>query len=269
MRLIFLGCGDQHGVPRVGCTCATCREALSPDSRNNRTGPSIAIQYGPAYAERVVLVDSAPEFRLQATRAGLSCFDALLVTHAHEAHILGLSTLALAQREAGRPLSVYAPPQVMEAIHVRFDHLWRDKSYSRIWQPKEIDAERIELWGLEVHALRVNHGAGGAAYGYLFTYDTQRAAYIPDMLQASPDVRQALQGLDLLILGTDHYYEGIDLWKRSSMDLVSGLQLIREVMPVRALFTHLSHTINYQEISAKLPEGVQLAYDTLHVEVNP
>lgn len=267
MKITFLGCGDQHGVPRVGCACDTCRQALSPDSRNYRTGPSIAIQYGPAFAERAVLVDSAPEFRLQATRVGLSYFDALLVTHAHEFHILGTSALALAQREAGRPLSVYAPPSVMETLHMRFDHLWRDKSYSRTWQPQEIGDEAVDLWGLEVRALRVNHGTGGTAYGYLFAYDTLRAAYIPDILQASSEVRQAIQGLDLLILGAHHYYETTDLWKRSSVDIVSGLALIQEVEPARALLTHLSHTVDYQEISAQLPQGVELAYDTYSIEV--
>jgi phosphoribosyl 1,2-cyclic phosphate phosphodiesterase len=93
MQLMFLGCSDEHGVPRVGCGCQVCQSVLSPGSRNYRTGPSVALRYGPPYAQRVVLIDVAPEFRLQVTNLGLHQFDALLLTHDHDAHILGLSTL--------------------------------------------------------------------------------------------------------------------------------------------------------------------------------
>ena len=78
MQAIFLGCSDGQGVPRVGCACEVCHHALAPDSRNRRTGPSMALRYGPSYAERLVLIDVAPEIRLQVTRLGLRQFDALL-----------------------------------------------------------------------------------------------------------------------------------------------------------------------------------------------
>jgi phosphoribosyl 1,2-cyclic phosphate phosphodiesterase len=121
--------------------------------------------------------------------------------------------------------------------------------------------------------LRVNHGIGGTAYGYLFSHGEQQMAYVPDMLQASQDVRQALRGLDLLVLGAKHYYEGIEMWKRSIMDVMSALELIRKVAPKQAILTHLSHTIDYDEVSTRLtqgtgpPSGVRLAYDGLSVEV--
>jgi len=266
MQFVFLGCGDGHGVPRVGCRCQVCHNALAPDSRNGRTGPSAALRGGPSYADRVVLIDAPLEFRLQAVRLGLDHFDALLLTHAHDAHILGLSALVQAQREAGLPLPIYAPAQVLDQVRERFNHFWTDKVYRRVVQPRPIE-QGVDLWGLEVRALRLDHGLGGTAYGYLFSFGRGRLAYISDMLRPTAEVRQALTGLDLLVLGTSHYYEEIDLWKRSVMDIVAALDLIRQVAPRQALLTHLSHTVDYEAISARLPPGIGLAYDGLSVEV--
>lgn len=266
MQLILMGCGDEHGVPRVGCECDVCRSAVSPASRNARTGPSLAVRYGPSYAERLVLVDAAPEFRLQATRLGLRYFDVLLLTHVHDAHILGLGPLLAAQKEAGLPVAVSAPGQVLEEAAERFAYLWNDKSYRRILQPRPI-AGAVDLWGLEVRPLRVDHGLGGTAYGYLFSLGSRRVAYVSDMLRATAEVRRALQGLDVLILGASHYYEGIETWKRSVMDVIAAQELIREVAPARAVLTHLSHSVDYDEVSSRLSPPVTLAYDGLVVEV--
>ena len=266
MQLVFLGCGDEHGVPRVGCDCDVCDSALTRVSRNRRSCPSVLLRYGPSYAERTVLIDAAPEFRLQTTGLNQRQFDALLLTHSHDAHILGLSTLANAQRQAGKPLAVHAPSQVLEGARERFAQLWADKTYRRTWQAQAIEGD-IDLWGLKVSPLRVNHGIGGTAFGYVLTEGERRVAYISDMLQASDQVRQALIDLDLLVLGASHYYEDIDVWKRSIMDIVAALGLIREVAPRRAVLTHLSHTIDYASISARLPSEVCLAHDGLVLEV--
>lgn len=266
MELVFLGCSDEHGVPRVGCECEVCLSVPPRGNRNYRTGPSVVLHYGPSYARRAALIDVAPEFRLQATSLGLPQVDVLLLTHSHDTHILGLSALANAQRQASHPLVIHAPAQVLEGVRQRFDYLWTDKTYRRIWQPSPL-RETIELWGLEISPVRVNHGAGGVAFGYLLTQGGLRLAYVPDMLRASADVRQALLDLDLLVLGTSHYYESIEMWKRSVMDVMSALELVREIEPRQTILTHLSHTIDYDEVSAKLPPSIRLAYDGLTVEV--
>jgi phosphoribosyl 1,2-cyclic phosphate phosphodiesterase len=266
MQLIIMGCSDEHGVPRVGCECDVCRGAAPPGGRNTRTGPSLAVRYGPAYSERLLLIDAAPEFRLQATRLGLSRFDALLLTHVHDAHILGLGPLLAAQREAAMPLAVCAPGQVLADAAERFGYLWNDKAYRRILQPRPLEGPS-DLWGLEVSPLRVDHGLGGTAYGYLLTLGSRRLAYVSDMLRATAEVRQALKDLDMLILGASHYYEGIETWKRSVMDVIAAQELIREVAPARAILTHLSHSVDYDEVTSRLSPPATLAYDGLVVEV--
>lgn len=266
MELIFLGCSDEYGVPRIGCDCEVCRNILSAGSHNYRTGPSVALRYGPSYAGRTVLLDIAPEFRLQATKLGLSQFDALILTHSHDAHTLGLGALLNSQREKGLRLLVCAPSPVLSEISQRFHHLWTDKAYRRVLEPRPIEGV-MDLWGLEVQPLRVDHGAGGTAFGYQLQIDGLRLAYIPAMLRASGETRQVLEDLDLLVLGASHYYDGTELWKRSVMDVVAAQELIRELRPKQAILTHLSHTIDYGEISARLAPGISLAYDGLTVEM--
>jgi len=266
VRLTFLGCSDSKGVPRVGCECDICRNALSPGSRDYRTGSSAMLCYGPPYAQRMVLIDVAPEFRLQATGLSLRQIDAVLITHAHDDHILGLSTLVNAQRLAERQLPLYAPDHVLEEVRKRFEYMWIDKIYRKVIQPQAI-AGSVELWGLGVRPLRIDHGYNGTAYGYLLAFGNRRLAYVSDMLRATTEGREALSGLDLLVLGANHYYEGIEMWRRSVMDVTGALELIGEVKPARAILTHLSHTIDYDQVSAKLPSNVNLAYDGLVVEV--
>lgn len=266
MELLFLGCSDDQGVPRVGCDCDVCLAARRMDSRNHRTGPSLVLRYGPSYGQRVVLIDAAPEFRLQATRQGVGQVDALLLTHTHDVHVLGFGAVLRAQREAGRPVQVHAPDPVLEGVRERFGYLWADKTFRRTLQPQPVE-QAVDLWGLEARPLRVDHGIGGTAYGYTLSRGRARVAYVSDMLRATAEIRQLLAGLDLLVLGASHYYEGIDIWKRSVMDITYALDLIREVAPARAILTHLSHTVDYEAISGRLPEGVSLAYDGLSVEV--
>jgi phosphoribosyl 1,2-cyclic phosphate phosphodiesterase len=197
---------------------------------------------------------------------GLGQCDALLLTHAHDAHILGLGSLVRAQREARSPLQVHAPAQVLDDVRGRFAYLWTDKAYRRLMLPQPME-EPLDLWGLEARPLRVDHGVGGTAYGYLLAIGDMRMAYLSDMLQATSGLRRLLDNLDLLVLGSSHYYEGIEMWKRSIMDCMAALELIREVSPVQAVLTHLSHTMDYDEVSAQLPPNVSLAYDGLIVEV--
>lgn len=98
MRIRFLGTGTSHGIPVAGCSCRVCR---SHDSRDQRWRTSILVEDGPTS----ILVDSGPEFRLQAIRAGISRLDAVLLTHAHADHIMGLDDL--------RPFMVKGPLRIL------------------------------------------------------------------------------------------------------------------------------------------------------------
>src|ERR1051326_3363824 len=88
--LTVLGSGTSMGVPPIGCQCRVC---TSNDPHDRRTRPSIMLQYD----QRCVLIDTTPDFRQQAIRERISRLDAILYTHAHADHVLGLDDV--------RPLS--------------------------------------------------------------------------------------------------------------------------------------------------------------------
>lgn len=265
MQVILLGCSDALGVPRLGCDCEVCRGAVSPESRNYRTCSSIALRYGPPRAGWTVLIDVAPDFRLQATRIQLGPVDAVLLTHDHETHLLGLGSLLRGEQRAGSTLQLYAPAPVLHSVRERFGYLWADRTYRRTLQAQVLE-DPADLWGLQIQTVRVDHGIEGTAFGYVLSFGKERLAYIPCMLHPTDKVRQALVDLDLLVLGASHYYEDAEMWKRSVMDIVTALELIEQVNPKEAILTHLSHTVD-AEISVQLGPGISLAHDGLTREI--
>jgi phosphoribosyl 1,2-cyclic phosphate phosphodiesterase len=270
MQITFLGCGDAKGVPRIGCRCGVCREARAPTSKNARTCSALTVRVGPRSAERLVQIDAGPEYRTQAVREDLDVVDALLITHAHDDHILGLSNLVNAHRLRQAWVQVLAPDDVLEGVRARFGYLWTEKIYRQRMQVEPLAHGRgADLWGLDVTPLRVDHGFGGTAYGYLLRWGSRRVAYFPDALRLGEEAKDRLGTLDLLILGTNHYYEGIEMWRRSVMDMVTALELITELQPAQAILTHLSHTVDYVTYTgpdSPLPASVSLAYDGRQVE---
>ena len=97
VELLFLGTGTSAGVPMIGCDCETC---TSTDPRDNRTRCSVVISYDGEAGERVsVLVDTTPELRIQAVANQLRRVDALVFTHAHADHLMGLDDVRRAERD--------------------------------------------------------------------------------------------------------------------------------------------------------------------------
>ncbi|MDR2552920.1 MAG: MBL fold metallo-hydrolase [Treponema sp.] len=117
MKLTILGSGTSHGVPVIGCACPVC---ISPDSRDRRMRCSLYIE-GPA-GERAV-IDTGPEFRLQALKAGMERLDAVFLTHAHADHIHGLDDIRPLSRE--KPIPVYGNGPVIAEFRKRFAYIFR------------------------------------------------------------------------------------------------------------------------------------------------
>jgi phosphoribosyl 1,2-cyclic phosphate phosphodiesterase len=222
-------------------------------------------------AQRLLQIDVGPEYRSQAVRENLKPIDALLITHAHDDHILGLSCLVNAHRLRDSRVHVLAPALVLEAVRERFSYLWTQTIYRRRMRVEALEPGRsTDLWGVGVTPLRADHGFGGTSYGYLLEVPSRRVGYVPDALRLGGEVKEQLTGLDLLILGTNHYYEDVELWRRSVMDIVTGLELVSELRPRQTILTHLSHTVDYGTFcrpQGGLPETVSLAYDGRHVEL--
>jgi phosphoribosyl 1,2-cyclic phosphate phosphodiesterase len=258
VRIRFLGTGTSHGIPVIGCACPVC---TSPNELNRRLRSSILIETG----DRRVIVDTTPEFRLQALGAGLETLDAVLFTHAHADHIFGLDDVRIFNWRTKRSLPVYGSPATLATLHDRFLYVFENTQEGG-GKPKldliPVDGP-FEAAGLRVTPLEVRHGdlavtafrvserEGGPA----FVYATDCNAIAPHTLAQMGD-------LDLLILDA--------LGKNrhpTHFSLGQAVEVTRQLAPRRTLFTHISHSLEHRETNASLPASMALAHDGLIVEL--
>jgi phosphoribosyl 1,2-cyclic phosphate phosphodiesterase len=249
--LTVLGSGTSMGVPTIGCTCTVCS---STDPRDRRTRPSVLIEY----EGHTVLIDTTPDFRQQAIREGIRYLDAVLFTHAHADHILGLDDLRPLTfwREGKIPLYAHAP--VIERLRQIFSYIF-EGDY-RYGGKAEVHLHEIsgpvELFGACFLPVRVMHGSD-EIHGYRFG----TAAYVTDFSEIPEESMAQLAGLDLLFL---------DALRRrphpTHSTLENSLRLVERLQPRRAFFTHISHDLGHEETNRLLPENVCLAHDGLKLE---
>src|SRR5687767_803604 len=145
ITITVLGSGTSSGVPTIGCRCAVC---TSTDPRDKRLRPSIAIHFN----ERVVLVDTTPDFRQQALRSGLDRVDAILFTHAHADHIMGLDDVRPFNFRQKSNIPIYGSPDTIDAIknsfRYIFDSIETESAIPRL-DAHTLNGQALELFGLE------------------------------------------------------------------------------------------------------------------------
>ena len=251
LKLTFLGTGTSMGVPTLGCSCPVCH---SDDPKDKRTRPSILL----CYAGRNVVVDTSPDFRQQMLREQITQVDAVLFTHGHADHILGLDDLrAFNLRQGVIPL--YADGSTQDILRKTFHYVFKDATpNSTIPQIEIHDIEGpLNLFGLEFEPLPVMHGEM-EILGFRFG----PVAYATDFSVIPDDSLRRLQGLEVLILSAlrDHPHPN-----HSTVE--NSLALVDALKPDRAWFTHIAHDLSHKATNQRLPDNVRLAYDGLSFEV--
>jgi phosphoribosyl 1,2-cyclic phosphate phosphodiesterase len=258
--LTFLGTGTSMGVPTLGCQCAVCTDARTRGSLNRRTRPSILLSYGEhpdTQAPYQVLIDTGPDFHAQATRLNLRYLDAVLYTHGHADHVLGMDDLRPLSFGHTGGLPLFADDQTARVLERVFEYTFRKEdrypTSARVvlhrLPPESGDA--IELFGARFVHVPVTHGPT-TIVGYRFG----AAAYLTDLNEIPETSLPLLQDLDILIL---------DALRRkphpSHAHIEKAIQLVQLLKPKRAFFTHISHDLEHSETNRGLPEGMQLAFD--------
>jgi phosphoribosyl 1,2-cyclic phosphate phosphodiesterase len=249
--LTVLGSGTSMGVPTIGCRCAVC---TSSDPRDRRTRPSVRIEFN----GRVVLIDTTPDFREQAIREGIDRVDAVLYTHGHADHILGLDDLRpLSFRSQGR-IPLYAHPSTAERLHSVFRYIFDDDyKYGSLARVEMQTIERdVELFGARFEPVKVMHG-DAEIYGYRFG----SAAYLTDFSEIPEESLSRLEELDVLFLDALRHQP-----HPTHSTVENSLRLVERLQPRRAFFTHISHDLPHQETNRTLPPHAQLAHDGLKLE---
>lgn len=249
--LTVLGSGTSMGVPTIGCSCPVCR---SPDPHDRRLRPSVLVEYG----GKSILIDTTPDFREQAIREQISHVDAVLYTHSHADHILGIDDLRPLSYQRPTKIPLYARPEAAAYIRTMFRYIF-DADYkfgglARL-ELKPIDGA-FDLFGVRVEPIPVIHGET-EIYGYRFG----SAAYLTDFSEVPESSLPLLQGLDVLFLdGLRHKPHPTHSTVENSVRIADRLQA------KRVFFTHICHDLPHQETNAALPAHVRLSYDGLKLE---
>jgi phosphoribosyl 1,2-cyclic phosphate phosphodiesterase len=250
--LTVLGSGTSMGVPTIGCDCAVCQ---SPDPRDRRTRPSIMLSYG----GRHVLIDTTPDFREQALREHITHLDAVLYTHTHADHILGIDDLRpLTYRHKPDKLPLYATPRNCEFLRNMFRYIFEaDYKFGGLplVELKAIEGP-VELFGARFEPVTVIHGET-PILGFRFG----SAAYLTDHSSVPPESLDKLRDLDILFLDALRYKP-----HPTHSTVEQSLQIVAEAKPKRTFFTHICHDLPHEATNAALPAGVQLAYDGMKLE---
>lgn len=253
IKLTFLGTGTSQGVPMIGCDCKICR---STDPHDKRLRSSVMIQ---SEGTRLV-VDSGPDFRYQMLRAEVRELDAILLTHEHTDHIMGLDDVRAFNYFSKKSVEVWATERVGAVVRKNFDYAFAENPYP--------GAPRITLRTIGEEPFRVGSLEITPIFGRHFTlpvtgFRVGPVAYLTDFNHIEQQELRKLQGVEVLVINALRHTRHI-----SHFTLPEAMEIAREVGAGSTYFTHISHQLGlYAEEEAKLPEGMHLAYDCLTIEI--
>lgn len=252
-QLTFLGTGTSTGVPMIGCSCSVC---MSGNAKDKRLRSSVWIEAG----GMSVVIDTSTDFRTQALAVGMARLDAVFFTHHHADHIHGIDDLRSFNFIHNRAIPCYGGSDALERIRVMFSYIFDGRPDTGGGKPRlELNpiTAPVTIGGLTVEPVPVMHGEL-EVYGYR----VNGTAYVTDCSRIPDSSLRRLEGLDCLILGA------LGLKSHSTHFTVEqALDVIATLAPKRAYLTHLNHNIGHDEVSAKLPPGVFLAYDGLAIGI--
>jgi phosphoribosyl 1,2-cyclic phosphate phosphodiesterase len=237
----------------IGCTCAVCR---SGDPRDRRLRPSICLEVA---GGQVILVDTTPDLRQQALTHGMSRLDAVLFTHSHADHILGLDEIRRFNFMQGAAIPCYATGDVWQSIRRTFYYVFDGMPREGGGIPN-VDAREIsgpfDAAGMHVVPVPLLHGRM-PILGFRFG----DFAYLTDCSAIPDESWPLVAGVETLVI------DALRVKKHAThFNVADALEAIARIAPRRAYLTHMSHDLGHAETNARLPRGVELAYDGLSLD---
>lgn len=254
MRVTFLGTGTSTGVPVVGCSCRVC---TSTNPKNYRLRQSVSIESNGKH----FLIDTTPDLRLQLLRHPIPRLDFVLFTHSHSDHLMGLDDIRPFNFRQRESIHAFTNAQTAKAIRRAFSYIWDMSSQVGGGKP-QLELHEVEEpfthEGVEIIPIPVTHGdwtiLGFRIGGFAYITDTNG---IPD---ASMEL---LRGLDVLAL------DGLRPAPRHPTHFVidEAVASAQKIGARKTWLIHLAHEVEHDEVDAKLPDGIRLAWDGLVLDL--
>jgi phosphoribosyl 1,2-cyclic phosphate phosphodiesterase len=252
IQITFLGTGTSHGVPMIGCDCRVCR---STDPRDKRWRPSVWLQLPPDLS---VVIDTSADFRSQALAFGLTRLDAVLFTHSHVDHVFGLDETRRFNVLQRRAIPLFGDEPTLTDIRRIFEYAFRRAEGGHEYVPQLVPfvvGGPFSLGRHEVVPVPIWHGARS-----ILGYRIGGFGYLTDCSAIPETSWGLLEDLDVLVLGA--------LRERphpSHFSVDQAVEVSRALRPRLTFFTHMSHDLGHADTCARLPAGMELAYDGLVV----
>ncbi|MFN7662482.1 MAG: MBL fold metallo-hydrolase [Alphaproteobacteria bacterium] len=253
MKVIVLGCGHACGTPLIGELWMNCNPH---NPRNRRTRPSIILQHH----HKNILIDSSPDLRHQLLREGITSIHSTLYTHSHSDHAHGINDLGIISRIEQRLIPVFMDRETFAALNQSFGHAFHnDIPHYAPFLEKHIikPQEEFSSGGLTFLPFEQDHG-----YGISLGFRVGDFAYSTDAKTLPEEAFQALKGVKTWI---------VDCLSEqphpTHSHLEQTLEWIQRVKPERAILTHLGPVLDYDALLAKLPKGVEPAYDGMQIDI--
>lgn len=257
MRVTVLGSGSSSGVPAVGIGWGAC----DPENpKNRRLRPSMLVEV----ADKTLLIDTSPDLREQLLRTETEHLDGVLYTHAHADHLNGLDDLRGVNRAMNAPLDIYCDADTLQTIRDRFDYvltpLRPDATiyYKPVLHPHTIaPGEGFDVAGVEISAFDQDHG-----FSHTLGFRIGPLAYSTDLVDMPETSFEAVAGAHTWIIGcfTDRPH-----W--THLHVAKALEWIERVKPARAILTHLGPALDFDELTRSVPEGVDVAFDGMRIDI--
>ena len=258
MKVTVHGCGGSGGVPLASIEPGGNWGACDPaNPKNRRRRVSIRVEEGATS----LLVDASPDLRLQLLDNGVTRLDALLFTHAHGDHCHGIDDLRALSYSQGGPIDAYMDAGTRAQLTQRFDYVFAssrnpDSLYPAILADRPIDGP-FSVGDIDVVPFVQTHGAG-TSLGFRFG----PAAYSTDLSSLDEAAFAALEGVRLWIVDCLRYKP-----HPTHTHFDQTMEWIARLKPERAVLTHMNHEVDYEELLARCPPGVEPGYDGLVVEL--